>query len=498
MPTGIGTDKKDMQNLAEMLYAICYPDKWYENATNYHTDGKYWGYTGMPIFNDWTKANLMYHNQYFWQKVAKAWKSKDIPGKAMNVDFAMLDKMTKPEGGDGVKLLYKGYSWWTKTSWNCTLYQASFTHGTKNTQKNLHHAEYKDLKRNMKDIDGFNCLKMGAKTENYAQFFGNDGKIRWVARFATGEELNGGTKPAPTAQLQGGCRDVYRYYDEYKTEWDQKGPNGEDGPEVTLKPAEKLQEPKIGAIIGTDGNFYNNMADAKRATNGEDAVGIVVCLNGDRRVEKGQDWNGLAILLKSVEGKTFGVSYGNCDDEARMYDGINDKMGYTEKNVNGHRERFYLADELNGLYYTQYYSNGCGKGHRHPVAQACNYDVFPNNAAFSKAFMPSAGQFILAMKGLGIGWDLMHGFHNTAWSGRDAAEEAEQLEHAKAILQDSGCGISDKDIFLTTTQANDYSQVAFQFNYEMRANGLYFVEWSLPIATRPFIAFKYNGGATED
>jgi hypothetical protein len=232
VPTGIGTDKKDMQNLAEMLYAICYPQQWYENATNLHTDGKYWGYSGMPIFNDWTKANLMYHNQYFWQKVADAWKSKDIPGKAMNVDFAMLDKMTKPEG-DGVNLLYKGYSWWTKTSWSCTLYQASFTHGTKNAEKNLHHAEYKDLKRNMKDINGFSCLKMGAKTDNYAQFFDNDGKIRWVVRFATGEELNGGTKPAPTAQLQGGCRDVYRYYAEYPAEWYTRDAEGKNGPEIT-------------------------------------------------------------------------------------------------------------------------------------------------------------------------------------------------------------------------------------------------------------------------
>jgi hypothetical protein len=74
---------------------------------------------------------------------------------------------------------------------------------------------------------------MGAKTDNYAQFFDNDGKIRWVVRFATGEELNGGTKPAPTAQLQGGCQDVYRYYAEYPAEWYTRDAEGKNGPEIT-------------------------------------------------------------------------------------------------------------------------------------------------------------------------------------------------------------------------------------------------------------------------
>ena len=66
-----------MQNFAEMLYAICYPDEWYETAKNNHTDG--WiSFSGVPIFNDFTKANLEYHNQHFWKRVQDAWTDKEI------------------------------------------------------------------------------------------------------------------------------------------------------------------------------------------------------------------------------------------------------------------------------------------------------------------------------------------------------------------------------------------------------------------------------------
>ena len=229
VPTGIGTSKKHMQNLAEMLYAICYPDKWHTNADTYHTDGKYWGYTGMPIFNDFSKANLMYHNQYFWQRVAAAWEKHQIAENAMNVELA---KLADCIDRDGINLLYNGYSWWTKSSWKCTLYEASFTNGTTNAEKNLHHAVLRDVKKSMENIK-FDCTTMGAMVSNYKDFFGDD-KYRWVIRHATGEDLNGGSQPAPTAQFQGAnIHTVYRYYDEYPEEWEKPGPNGDNGPEIT-------------------------------------------------------------------------------------------------------------------------------------------------------------------------------------------------------------------------------------------------------------------------
>ena len=230
VPTGIGTDKENMQNLAEMLYAITRPEQWYNNANTYHTDGKVWGFSGLPIFADFKKANVMYHNQYFWQNVADGWTKHGVADKAMNVQLGDLADRIEQEG---IHLLYEGYQWWTKTSWNCKLWQASYTNGTKNDEKNLHHAEYKDITKRMQDIK-FDCTKMGSSTDNYIQFFDNDGKYRWVVRHATGKELNGGSQPAPTSQLQGpGVKDFYRYYEDYKAEWYTRDVNGGTGPEIT-------------------------------------------------------------------------------------------------------------------------------------------------------------------------------------------------------------------------------------------------------------------------
>jgi hypothetical protein len=333
---------------------------------------------------------------------------------------------------------------------------------------------------------------------NYKDFFGDD-KYRWVIRHATGEDLNGGTTPAPTAQFQGAnIHTVYRYYDEYPEEWEKPGPNGDNGPEVATAPVQSLDEVRIGAILGSDAKFYSNATDAKNAT-GKDALGIVVCLNGNKRVEKGQDWNGLIILLKPTERKAFGETDDVCKEGIIEYAGQGDHLGYISKKVNGNMTEYYVADELNGLYFTEYCSNGCdGRGHDHPAVKACNYDVFPNNASFSKAFMPSAGQFILAMKGLGIEWDRKYGFNNTDWPQRDAAKEAQQVEHAKTILQESGCGINVNDLFMTTTKASSGMIATFQFNYKTSIFGLDYVEPQTAFSTRPFIAFRYDGGATED
>ena len=214
LPTGVGTSKEHMQNLAEMLYAICYPEQWYNNASNYHTDGKLWGFSGLPIFTDFSKAKLQYHNQYFWQRVQDAWQGNEIADKALNLDLgALADVINR----DGINLLYNGYSWWFLSSWDCKLWQASYTNGSTNAEKNLHHAAYSEPEKNMKGVK-FDCRSMGENSDNYRQFFG-DGKYRWVFRTATGKQLNGGTQPDPTARLQGGCTDVYRYYEKYPEEW---------------------------------------------------------------------------------------------------------------------------------------------------------------------------------------------------------------------------------------------------------------------------------------
>ena len=229
LPTNLGTNKENMQNFAEMLWAICYPENWRENVTNFHEDGTLWGFSGMPFFTDFKGKNLKYHNEAFWKNVQKGWEGKQVAEKALNLPNlgALLDKIN----ADGVHLLYKGYSWWFTTSWNCELWEAVYTNGTTNAEKNMHHAVYnEEVERNMKDYS-MDVRTMGEETDNYKYFFNNDGKLRWVIRHATGKELASNGKFDVQQPIQG-VNEVYRYYTEYPEEWSRKTEE-EDKPEIT-------------------------------------------------------------------------------------------------------------------------------------------------------------------------------------------------------------------------------------------------------------------------
>ncbi|MBR4897162.1 MAG: hypothetical protein IKZ48_00010, partial [Prevotella sp.] len=229
LPTSLGTDKENMQNFAELLWAICRPETWFNNVLNYHEDGTLWGYDGLPFFSDFKSKNLKYHNQYFWQNVQDGWDLNHVAENALNLPSlgVLLDKINT----DGVHLLYKGYSWWFTTSWNCELWEAVYTNGTKNEETNMHQAVYNEkVERNMKDLK-FDVRTMGQTTKNYKDFFNNDGKYRWVIRHATGKELASNGKFDVKQPIQG-VTEVYRYYTQYPGEWTR--PTEEEGkPEIT-------------------------------------------------------------------------------------------------------------------------------------------------------------------------------------------------------------------------------------------------------------------------
>ena len=252
VPTGIGTDTEDMKNFAEMLYAIYYPDTWETNIVN-----------GATYFQDFKSDNLKYHNKYFWQNVQDAWKSENVPTKAMNITTDALSGLVN-SGGQGINLLYKGYSWWTSTSWNLTLYEASYTHGTSNKEKNLRKESLTAPKKNVQGFENnFDCRTMGRTINNYKEFFG-DQKIRWVIRHATGKVLNGGVQPAATAAIQG-VTEVYRYYTKYPEEAakagiNQKGLEVATAPEVTeeaVVPVAAADYVDLGLTSGTKWATFN-------------------------------------------------------------------------------------------------------------------------------------------------------------------------------------------------------------------------------------------------
>jgi len=490
VPTGVGTNTKRMQDLAEMLYAMVYPEKWYETATNNHTDGLI-SFSGVPIFTDFTKANLMYHNQHFWKRVTEGWMKKGIADKALNTKLENLADRIEQEG---ITLLYEGYSWWSKTSWNCKLYQASYTNGTAYDEKNLHHAVYTKPEKNMKSIK-FDCRTMGDEMSNYQDFFG-DTKLRWVIRHATGKELNGGSQPAPTSRLQGGCTDVYRYYDEYPDQAEKSGPKGNDdiGPEVADPFSNEPQDipAKVGALVGLDGKFYENKAKCEAA--GTQPVAMVVYLSTDgHRVEKGQPWTGLALALADEPGTDGSGNYKWTDaGPNRCMDLCTtavDGGRRTDEGSTGDVETDYCSFALDGWAMTKRMAQHECFNHSHPAAEAA-WSTANRPAGFSEWFMPSIGQWILALKGMGYERQYtsryMFSLNDYSWNFKD---------NGKWLWQEAGVPEAAlKSGYASTSQTCAYPNQFYTYNGSLgfEKKGKYEAKYHV----RRMIAF--GDGATID
>ena len=206
LPTGLGTNKEHMQNLAEMLYAIYDSEQWEANVSDIAN-------TDLVMFHDFDKTNYEFHNQYFWKNVRNAWKKYGILENAL--DYTLGEEaFTTMLQNEGLHLLYYGYSWWFKTSWDCTLYDAWYKNGTANKEKNMHLEKCKSIEKNMQDIT-FDCRQMGQRNiNNYNGFFSDNqpNQPRLVVRHATGKELSSDGQYNVKGAIHG-VTNLYRYYE---------------------------------------------------------------------------------------------------------------------------------------------------------------------------------------------------------------------------------------------------------------------------------------------
>lgn len=388
LPTEVGTNNEHMQNFAELLYAICYPVEWESNVSQYSTEG-FFGPDGLPFFHDFHRSNLKYHNQYFWQNVQDAWISKGIDKAALNLTG--LDAIKNTIKTNGVNLLHYGYSWWTWWDDDLELYQTSFTNGSSNEEKNLHHSESKDIEKNVKGIAKIDCRKMGSNIDDYNAFFG-DGKIRWVIRHAEGDDLSVNGEHGAQQPLTG-VTEVYRYYrDVYPV----NNLNDLEGPEETQPKGSGKDKAAVGNFIGKDGNFYSSIQGANQ--NGG-AAAVVVYVGAAGSVEKGKDYKGLAVALQDVSGYAWQKQV---DISNQCAVSLYDKEKHTPD----------ASTILDGLACTEKMAAGCNAlGHDHPSAKYCinSFDAIPANVRSQKGlsnwFLPSIGQWILAMKYAGLAFD---------------------------------------------------------------------------------------------
>ena len=385
LPTGIGTNKEHMQNFAEMIYAITNPTKWWTNLT---ANAK------LKMFNDFSHANKDYHNQYFWERVSEAWTNNNVWKVVFGEDYDTADKVRQSVQDNGVNLLYKGYSWWTTTSWNLSLYEASFTNSENNNEQNLHHAEYNEVKANVRDIKNLNIRTQYQKGKLYYEsaFFGNG--PRFIVRYATGKELLG-VKPNVYSSIESNekqIKDFYTYNNHY-----QINPGQGVNPEV----AERTKDPEVGNFIGDDGQIYATLADVAKAN--AQAVAVVLFYRSDSTYIEplgryDTKYHGLAMALDDMGEYAWASDAGDnhgLDKDCAV------ELNTTEVSI---YSLFQVEEEKSGMSKTKrQVETGCNYAkHVHPAAKACWEKTDISQAqrtkySISNWFLPSIGQWLLAV-----------------------------------------------------------------------------------------------------
>ena len=248
LPTKLGESKEHMQNFAEMMYAMLHPLQYFANLG---MNSK------LAVFHDFKRESVQkYHNQYFWERVCYAWEREKIFEDVFNL-------MTKTEvenlmNDEGLHFLYKGYSWLTSFSWNCSLYEATYKNGRAN-KANMHDATYSKPTKSMEDTQ-FKANIFNQDQGYYCQeFFGND-IPRFILRYATGETLskdaNGKGNYSVKLPLSN-CEDVYVYNKYFYQHTHDKLYDLNSEPEVTAKPSKAHGFFAPGTVIrDAEGNHW--------------------------------------------------------------------------------------------------------------------------------------------------------------------------------------------------------------------------------------------------
>ena len=477
LPKGLGTNEEHMQNLAEMLYAIYNPKRWEQNVS-YYADNE----SKLKMFHDFSANNLKFHNRHFWTNVQRQWRDKGILKKAFNYSDTDNNFKRMLSGADeelvdsGLHLLYKGYSWWWKSSWNCTLYEAVYKNGFARNELNMHQVTTKKQTQDMSDVN-LDCRKMGEEnSDNYNNFFADGMNYRWTVRHATGKELTPPGAVYNKKAMISGTEVVYRYYQHVNPTVDLEA-DPEETPEITSIDKDNV---RVGNFIGQNGCFYPTVEDAKLA--GTVAKAMVVWLGGDKRAEKDANWNGLAIALEDITPKTSRLGF--------AFSGKETEKVLCTNNVGNYQ---HIAGRCDGWTMTQLMKAKCYKGHNHPAADSLS--LLEPIEGFSSWFIPSTGQWDLAMQGLGFG-TLSKDPDTGNWGYLTQGTVPNSLN----LGNDRGYMTCNEYFRGETSEKVDSTDgLYWSFYYRTNFDGIFFVaaekQWTY-LRLRPFIAFKYGNGGS--
>ena len=159
--------------------------------------------------------------------------------------------------------------------------------------------------------------------------------------------------------------------------------------------------------------------------------------------------------------------------------------------------------DLMGLNNTTNLCNNCGKKHNHPAAEQCEKNSLPDDATnFSSWFLPSVGQFEIAVKTLGgFTWSNSNGFGAYSQKDTKMAQLRKKFEEA-GVETEFDVLVRETPMFWTSTLINEKNSnkqftkaSCFMFQYFLNsgenlstfAKGVEDEAYVLP-----FIAYKYE------
>ena len=451
LPTGLGSNKEYIKNLSEMIFAMVSPAKWESNLKD--------GPDDMKAFNLVKKENIKYINQYFWKRVMDSWEELSLGQTIFGKGVTLLDMAAKiNDNTEGMKIVYNGYSWWGTTN-SPTLWTSILTAGS-NNEANGRHLDWISVKKQVIDpyiaLDCVSQLKFGSQWIN-EEFFGDD-EPRYIFRFAKTKDLAGIKMNIwESMESHNGIKNVYVYTKKYNIQTgEHKKMDDNIVSNKDMFTTISSDEAKVGKIIAADGKFCDNLIDAEDNHGG--AVAVVAYVGDKMRVEDGEDWNGLAI------GITSGGSEWNTGS------GINCAGLHTYNEAKDAMKMF------NGLASTNLMKKCNMAEHGHEAVEACKnyYSVNLRMGNISEWFLPSVGQYCLAIEGLG-----------GKVEGDTIKIDREKLAEMSADALDLSLWTSSPHDSKTTYCCQNQKKIQAYSNTSKKQ----FV---------PFIAFKYNGGGTQN
>ena len=490
LPKNLGVNYEQMQNLAEMAYAMASPGDWLKNIADNPRTSIF--NKGVPMFHDFDKSKITYTSSEFWERVSQGWSdaSVQVSDKNTNLWYAVFGMSRTDMQGrivlnkGALRFIHSSAKWSTWTSNSPTIYEAVYRNGSKE-KSNMHEEArtsyttqvvYKGSPSLDVKLDFVEEITPDANFIINTAFFKDDDR-HYVIRHATGKELAKLTNTTYSSKAPiSGYEEVYNYNKKYGKQVNAKC---ETRDSILNEKKNSSDTPQVGYAIGKNGKFYSNYFSAN--ADHTEPVALIVYVGKKGSADTSSDeYTGLAMALRTITKVELKEGVPGIDNDFCACGQIEDIA-----------EAKYVLD---GVTATKQMAEGCSRNHIHPAAQQC-LEFNDIDAATRKAnnlsdwFIPTLGQWLLAIEGL----EAKKTDQDDEW------EATEEWNFNMSLINSVSNPINfdfeyKDDVYWSSTQrkgVTDNSQFAmrfFKYGDENRMKPI-FKKKTETARLRPFIAF---------